>query len=154
MSKRDEINTALKTAMRNKDTVAVSTIRLILAAIKERDISARGEGKTEGLSDADIAGLLQTMIKQREESASTYDQAGRVDLAERERAEKEVIRRFLPRPLSEEEVEGAVDRAIAETGAGDMKQMGQVMAYLKAHYAGQIDFSRVSTLVRSKLGQG
>jgi len=152
MEKREEFNNALKDALKSKDQVAMSTIRLILAALKDRDISARGQGNNEGLSEAEILSMLQSMIKQRKESTVTYRDAGREDLATREEAEIAVIERFLPQQMSEEDAAKAIDEAIAESGAADMKDMGKVMAIVKGKYAGQIDMGRASALVKEKLG--
>ncbi len=147
---REKIAEALKSAMRERDQARVAALRLINAAIKDRDIAARGEGR-EGIGDDEILAVLGKMIRQREESARTYEEAGRLDLAERERAEIEVIREFLPRQLSEEEVEAAIDEAIRETGAGSIRDMGRVMGLLKSRYAGQMDFGKVGPKVRARL---
>ncbi|MBX2834850.1 MAG: GatB/YqeY domain-containing protein [Micavibrio sp.] len=151
MDKRAEINEALKTAMREKDQMAVSTVRLIMAALKDRDITARGNGKAEGVSDNEILAMLQTMIKQRRESATIYCDAGREELAEREEAEIEVIQKFLPKQLSEEETLAAIDAIIGESGAQGIKDMGKVMGELKCKYAGQLDMGKVGGLVKQKL---
>lgn len=152
MDKRSEINDGLKAAMREKDQVALSTIRLINAALKDRDIAARGQGNPDGLNDSEILSMLQSMIKQRNESVKTYQDAGREDLADRELAEIEVIRRFLPKELSEDEVQAVIDSLIAELGANDIKDMGQVMGTLKTRYAGQVDMAKAGGIVRSRLG--
>ena len=151
MSKREEINSALKTAMKEKDQVALSTIRLINAALKDRDINARGTGNADGIADGELLAMLQSMIKQRLESSKTYRDAGREDLASREEAEIKIIEGFLPRQMSEEEVSAAIDAIIAETGAADIKAMGQVMGELKTRYAGQMDMGRAGGVVKAKL---
>lgn len=148
---RTELNDSLKTAMRAKDTIAVATIRLILAALKDRDIAARGKGNTEGLTDDEILQLLSAMIKQRRESIALYEQGGRVDLAEQERGEIAVIQRFLPRQLDDTEVTAAIDSLISELGAGSLKDMGRVMQELRNRYAGQMDFGKASGVVRTAL---
>ncbi|HPF79018.1 MAG TPA: GatB/YqeY domain-containing protein [Alphaproteobacteria bacterium] len=151
MSKREEFTTALKEALKNKDQVAMSTIRLITAAIKDRDIAARGTGNLDGIGEAEILSLLQSMVKQRQESSKTYSDAGRPELAERELAEIKVIERFLPAQMGEDEVSAAIDSIIAEVGASDIKDMGKVMNELKAKYAGQMDMAKVGGLVKAKL---
>lgn len=151
MSKREEFNSALKTALKNKDQVAMSTIRLILAALKDRDISARGNGNADGVDDNEILSMLQSMIKQRKESVTTYRDAGREDLAEREEAEIEVIQGFLPQQLGEKEVSAELDKIIDELDAKDIKDMGRVMGALKERFAGQIDMGKASAQVREKL---
>ncbi len=148
---RTELNDSLKTAMRAKDTIAVATIRLILAALKDRDIAARGKGNTEGLTDDEILQLLSAMIKQRRESIALYEQGGRVDLAEQERGEIAVIQRFLPRQLDDTEVTAAINSLISELGAGSLKDMGRVMQELRSRYAGQMDFGKASGVVRTAL---
>ena len=151
MGKRTEINDALKAAMKKKDSISVSTIRLIMAAIKERDIMARSQGHAEGISDKEILSLLQSMIKQRRESSQTYKDAGRPELAEREEQEIEVINQFLPRQMSEDELKTTVESLINDLGVSDIKDMGRVMAELKSRYAGQIDMSKASGIVKEKL---
>lgn len=151
MDKRGEFNAAMKEAMRNKDQIAVATIRLMLAALKDKDIVARGEGKVEGISDTEILSMLQSMIKQRKESSKTYAEAERYDLAEREEAEIKVIEKFLPQQLNEGEASKAIDTLIEEMDAHDIKDMGRVMAELKARYAGQMDMGKASGMVKQKL---
>lgn len=151
MSKRDEFTTALKTSMQAKDQIAVSTIRLIMAAMKDRDIMARGDGNPDGISDAEILSMLQSMVKQRQESANTYAEVGRDDLAERELDEIGVIKKFLPEQMSEDEVSAAIDSIIADTGVSDIKGMGKVMGELKTRYAGQMDMAKAGGLVKQKL---
>lgn len=152
MDKRTEFNIALKEALKNKDQTATSTIRLILAALKDRDIAARGQGKADGIGDDEILSMLQSMIKQRQESAKTYCDAGREELAEREEAEIEVIKGFMPAQLNDGEVATVIDEIIAETGASNIKDMGKVMGVLKSKYAGQIDMGKAGALVKEKLG--
>lgn len=149
---RQSINSAMKTAMKEKDTLSLSTIRLIAAAIKERDINARSSKGQDGISDDDVLSLLQSMIKQRQESSRMYTEAGRAELAEREETEIKVIQSFLPAQLSDSEVEDAVASLIAEVGAESIKDMGKVMAALKSQYAGKLDMARASSVVKDKLG--
>jgi uncharacterized protein YqeY len=149
---RPQLNDALKTAMRAKDTRTLSTVRLILAALKDRDIAARPKGNADGIGDDEILSMLQSMIKQRRESISLYEQGGRLELAQQEAEEITVIERFLPRQMSEAEATEAVKALIAETGAGGIKDMGKVMAALKERFAGQMDFTKASALVKALLG--
>lgn len=146
---------ALKDAMRARDDVRLSTLRLINAAIKDRDIAARGstdgEGSAEGVSDAEVLEILAKMIKQRQESIRAYEEGGRLELAEQERAEVAVIEEFLPRQLGEDEVEAAIGDAIDQTGAESLRDMGKVMAALKARYTGRMDFSTVGPAVKARL---
>jgi len=148
---RDAIKTALNQAMKNKDSKRLSTLRLINAAIKDRDIAARAEGNDVGVSDDEVMAILGKMVKQRQESARVYEEGGRLDLAERERSEIEVIEEFLPRQLDGEEVDEAIDTAIRETGAESIRDMGKVMAALKAKYTGQIDFGAAGPKVKAAL---
>jgi uncharacterized protein YqeY len=148
---RETINAALKAATKVQDKRRMSTLRLISAAIKDRDIAARGLGKAEA-SDAELLELLAKMIKQREESEKIYTQAGRAELAQQESEEIAIIREFLPRQLSEADIQQAIGAAIAEAGASSVKDMGKVMAALKARYAGQMDFAKASAMVKAKLG--
>lgn len=151
MSKREDFNSALKEALKNKDQVAMSTIRLIMAALKDRDITARGNGNAEGVSDAEILSMMQSMVKQRQESAKTYADNGRPELAERENAEITVIQKFLPQQMSEEEAGNAIAEIIAEVGAESIKDMGKVMGVLKTKYAGQLDMAKAGGMVKAKL---
>lgn len=151
MDKRTEFSVALKDSLRSKDQVATATIRLILAALKGRDIASRGDGKGDEISDAEILSMLQSMIKQREESGKTYAEAGRDDLALREQQEIEVIRRFMPEQMSEQQVKQKIDELMTEMEVSDIKDMGKVMAELKERYSGQIDMGKASGLVRQKL---
>jgi uncharacterized protein YqeY len=147
---RDELTSELKTAMKAGEKRRVETIRLINAALKDRDIEARGQGKT--LSDDDILALLQKLVKSRQESVEIYDKAGRDDLATQEREEIAVIQSFLPQPLSEAETDAAIAAAIAETGASSIKDMGKVVGVLRANYAGRMDIAKASAAVKAKLG--
>ncbi len=147
---RDDINNALKTAMKEQDKARLSTLRLINAAVKDRDIANRGEGKA-AVDDGELQSILARMIKQREESAKMYDEGGRPELSAAERAEIEIIREFLPRQLDDAEVEKAIADAVEATQAESLRDMGKVMAWLKERYNGQIDFSKVGAIVREKL---
>ena len=149
---REQFSDALKQAMRDKDQLAVSTVRLILARLKERDIEVRPKGNTEGIGDPDIQSMLQQMIKQRRESIELYDKGGRPELAEKERGEIAIIERFLPKAMSDAEAEAAIKDVIAATGAASVKDMGKVMAALKEKYAGQLDPSKSSQIVKKLLG--
>lgn len=148
---RDEISEAYKTAMKSGDKRRTATLRAINAAIKDKDIEARGQGKGP-LTDADILPLLQKMVKQREESLGIYTGAGRDDLATVEREEIAILSEFLPKGLSEAEVDAAIRDAIAKTGAQGGKDMGKVIASLKADYPGRIDFGKASAKVKAALG--
>jgi uncharacterized protein YqeY len=151
MGLRERFNDSLKEAMKAKDAKRVSTLRLVLAAVKERDIAGRTETSREGVSDDEILQLLGKMIKQREESAATYEQGGRPELAAGEREEIGIIREYMPRQLSPEETRSAVAAAIAETGAASIKDMGKVMAALKARHTGQMDFGKAGAVVKDLL---
>ncbi len=151
MDLRTRVNAALKQAMRDKAAARLATLRLINAAIKDRDIAARGEGNDEGVPDSEVLAILGKMVRQRQESARTYEEAGRLDLAERERAEIEVIGEFLPRQLSDEEIDQAIDAAIEEVGAESIRDMGRVMGALKARYTGQMDFGAAGPKVKDRL---
>ena len=152
MDMQTRITTALKAAMKEKAAERLSTLRLINAAIKDKDIALRGEANEEGVTDADVMAILGKMVKQRQESARAYEEGGRLDLAEREQAEIEVIRDFLPRPLSEAEIRKAVEAAITETDASSIRDMGRVIGTLKSRYTGQMDFGQVGPMVRDRLG--
>ena len=154
MSLRERVDTALKQAMRDKDAARLATLRLINAAIKDQDIAARGRDDDDVVGDPEILGILGKMIKQRQESVRAYEEGGRLDLAERERAEMAVIEEFLPRQLSDEEVAAAVDQAIAETGAESIRDMGRVMGVLKEKYTGQVDFGAVGPQIKDRLSKG
>ncbi|MBO5039127.1 MAG: GatB/YqeY domain-containing protein [Alphaproteobacteria bacterium] len=147
---REDLQTALKEAMKNKDMATVSAVRLIIAGLKEKDVTARGAGK-ECATDAELLSMMQTMIKQRTESAKIYNEGNRPELAAKEEAEIKVIERFLPKQLSEEETKTAIAAIINKTGAQGMKDMGKVMAELKAAYAGQIDMGKASSLIKGML---
>ena len=151
MGLREEFNNALKEAMKAREPRRVSTLRLVLAALKDRDIANRTEESRDVIGDDEIRLLLTKMIKQREESAQTYDAGGRPELAKAEREEITIIQEFLPRQMSEAEVEAAARAVIAETGAASMKDMGKVIAALKERYAGQMDFARASGTVKALL---
>jgi uncharacterized protein YqeY len=149
---RDELNDALKVAMKAKDPRRVSTLRLILAAVKDRDIAVRSDGNTAGIPDAEILLLLTKMVRQRRDSIKLYEEGGRVDLAEREADEITVIEGFLPRQLGQAETEAAVREVVAELGATGLKDMGRTMATLKQRYAGCMDFGKTSAMVKEMLG--
>lgn len=149
---RTQLNDALKAAMKGKDERAVGTLRLILAALKDRDIAARGKGRAEGIEEAEILQMLQTMIKQRREAIALYEQGGRLELAQQEGEEIAIIERFLPRPLEGPELEQAVSGVISELGATSLKDMGRTMQALKERYPGRMDPTRASQLVRARLG--
>ncbi|PYG30006.1 GatB/YqeY domain-containing protein [Pelagimonas varians] len=154
MELRARVMAAVKQAMRDKATARLSTLRLISAAIKDRDIAARGEGNDEGVDEAEVLAILGKMVKQRRESARTYEEGNRLDLAERELAEIEVIGEFLPKALDKAEIEKAVADAISEVGAESIRDMGRVMGILKGKYTGQMDFGAVGPLVKTKLSNG
>lgn len=147
---REKFTEMLKVAMKSGDRRRVDTLRLVIAELKKVDIDARGSGKTAG--DEDILAMLQKMVKSRQESLSIYEKAGREDLASQERGEIEIINEFLPKAMGEEEIKLAIKAAIADLGASSMKDMGKVVASLKQKYAGQIDFSKASALVKAALG--
>jgi uncharacterized protein YqeY len=149
---RQAFTDRLKQAMKARETRKVSTIRLILAGLKDRDVAARGRGNAEGLSDAEIQRMLQTMIKQRRESISLYEQGNRGDLAQREREEIAVIEGFLPRQLDRADTEAAVAAVIGETGATGTKDMGRVMGMLRERYEGVIDFAVAGSAAKRLLG--
>jgi hypothetical protein len=151
MALRDQLNDAMKEAMKAKDARRLSTLRLVLAALKDKDIAARTESSRELLGDDEILSLLAKMIKQREESALAFDSGNRPELAENERAEIQVIRSFMPAQMGEAEMKAAIAKAIAEQGAASIKDMGKVMAALKSAYAGQMDFARASAAVKEAL---
>ena len=151
MDLRTRINTSIKQAMRDKDSARLSTLRLVNAAIKDRDIAARGEGNDDGVADDEVLAILGKMVKQRKDTAKTYEEGGRLDLAERELAEIEVIEEFLPRRLSDAEVAKAVDTAVKDTGASSIRDMGRVMGALKSKYTGQMDFGAVGPMVKDRL---
>jgi uncharacterized protein YqeY len=147
---RDKLSDALKESMKAKDTRRLSTVRLIQTAIKDRDIANRGLGK-DPVSDDDILQILQKMVKQREESAKIYQDAGRAELATQEREEIEIIKGFMPEQLSDDKVQDLIKAAIAESGAQGLRDMGKVMAVLKEKHPGQMDFAKASGVVKELL---
>ena len=148
MDLRTRISTELKQAMKDKAAERLSTLRLVNAAIKDKDIAARAEGNDDGVGQDEVLAILGKMAKQRLESARAYEEGGRLDLAERERSE---IEEFLPRQLDSDETEAAVDAAVAEVGATSIRDMGKVMGVLKAKYTGQMDFGRVGPMLKDRL---
>ncbi|WP_298964939.1 GatB/YqeY domain-containing protein [uncultured Methylobacterium sp.] len=150
---RERLTAEMKEAMKAGDKAKLATVRMIQAALKDKDIEARGLGK-EPASEEDIFALLQKMIKQRNESAAVYEQGGRPELAEAEKAEAAIVASFLPRQMDEAETRAAVEAAIAETGAASPKDMGKVIAALKAAHAGRMDFAKVSGIVKETLAAG
>ena len=148
---RDEVKLKLNECLKNKDKKAISTLRLVLAAVKDRDIAARSNGNNSGISDDEIKLLLQTMIKQRNESADIYEKAGRLELLESEKKEIEIISGFLPKQMTNTEISEAVDKIIKETNSSSIKDMGNLMSKLKSDYAGRCDFSLVAKIAREKL---
>lgn len=146
---REQFTAMLKSAMKAGDKRRVDTVRMITAALKDRDIEARGQGKE--VSDADILALLQKMVKSRQESMDIYEKNGRPELAQQEREEIAIIQEFLPKQMSDDEVQAAIKAAIAETGAASVKDMGKVVGALKAKYAGQMDFAKASAAVKGLL---
>ena len=151
MDLRASIMAATKQAMKDKAANRLSTLRLISAAIKDRDIAARAEGNDAGVGDDELLAILGKMTRQRSESAKTYEEAGRIDLAERELEEITVIEEFLPRQLDDDEVDTAIDAAITTVGAASIRDMGKVMGELKSKYTGQMDFGSVGAKVKGKL---
>ncbi len=151
MGLREQFTDALKDAMKAKDARRVSTLRLVLSALKDRDIANRSEDSRAGIGDDEILSLLAKMIKQREESATVYDSGGRPDLAAAEREEIVIIKGFMPQQMAADEAKAAAAKAIAETGAASMKDMGKVMAVLKERFAGQMDFAAASATVKGLL---
>jgi uncharacterized protein YqeY len=153
MHMRDKINAALKDAMRAKEADRLSTLRLINAAIKDKDIAMRGTvDEAAGVSTDDVTAIMSRMVKQRHESARAYEEGGRLELAEKELSEIKIIEEFLPKQLSEDEAEAAVDAAIAEVGATSIRDMGKVMAVLKGEYTGRMDFGKAGPMVKNRLG--
>ncbi|MEP2922339.1 GatB/YqeY domain-containing protein [Sulfitobacter sp.] len=151
MDLRTRISTELKQAMKDKDAERLSTLRLVNAAIKDKDIAARATGNEEGVPGEEVLAILGKMAKQRLESARAYEEGGRLDLAERERSEIAVIEEFLPRQLSKDETKAAVDAAVAETAASSIRDMGKVMGVLKGKYTGQMDFGTVGPMLKDLL---
>ena len=151
MGLRNTINDDLKTAMKAGDKRRVSTLRLVSAAIKDRDIQGRTTGRDAGIGDPQIVELLAKMVKQRQESLDIYEKAKRDDLAQQEREEIAIIQGYMPKQLSDEEVKSVIAAVIKETGATSVKDMGKVMAALKAGYSGQIDFAKAGAMVKTML---
>ena len=148
----ERFNDALKVALKSQDKVRISTLRLINAAIKDRDIADRTDNGGAGVSEDVVLEILAKMIKQRQESLSAYEEAGRLDLADQERSEIVIIQEFMPRQLEDDEIIAAVDAALAEVGAETLKDMGKVMGLLKQKYTGQMDFGKAGARVKEKLG--
>jgi uncharacterized protein YqeY len=152
MDLRGRIGEALKSAMKDREVERTSTLRLINAAIKDRDIALRGEGREDGAGDPEVTQILGKMVKQRQESARAYEEGGRLELAEKELGEIRVIEEFLPRQMTEPEVAAAIDHAIASLGATSIRDMGRVMGELKTRFAGQMDFAAVGARLKTRLG--
>ena len=152
MQMRERLSAALKEAMKAKDAARLSTLRLINAAIKDREIALRSSGDGASVGDAEVLAIMGKMVKQRQESARAYEEGGRLELAEKELAEIGVIEDFLPRQLTPEEVAQAIDKAVTKLGASSIRDMGRVMAELKAKYTGQMDFGAVGPMVKDRLG--
>ena len=148
---REQISTTMKEAMKAKESVTVGTLRLIAAALKDRDIAARGNGNAGGISEDEILSLLQSMIKQRRDSIEMYNQGNRPELAEAEQVEIGIIEQFLPQQMNDDEIAAAVDAAIASCDATSIKDMGKVMGAIKGTHAGQMDFGKASQVVKAKL---
>ena len=148
---RARVNSALKQAMKDKAAARLATLRLINAAIKDREIAQRCDGEETVVSDADVLAILGKMVKQRQESARAYEEGGRLDLAEREMTEIAVIEEFLPKKLGDAEVAAAILTAVQSTGAESIRDMGKVMAELKSRYTGQMDFGKVGPMVKDQL---
>ena len=149
---RTSLNDALKAAMRERDSATVSTLRLILAGLKDRDIAARPKGISTGIGDDEILQMLQAMIKQRRESIALYQKGARQDLVDKETQEIAVIERYLPKQMDESAMAAAIGAVVTELGATTVKDMGRIMAELKTRYAGQMDFAKASGLVKQQLG--
>ena len=150
---RQRLNDAYKDAMKTRDARSVSTMRLVLAALKDRDIAARPAGNAAGIGEGEIVDMLQKMVKQRHESIALYKQGNRPELVQQEEEEIAVIERFLPKQLSEAEAAAAIESVLAETKASSVKDMGKVMAALKEKYAGRLDFAKAGALVKQRLSQ-
>lgn len=148
---RERLSEALRQAIRAKEPRRVSTLRLILATLKDRDIAVRGERDGGGISDEEIQKMLQTMVRQRRDSVAAYEQAGRVDLASAEQEEIEIIEGFMPRQMTDDEIAKAVSETVDELGADGLKDMGRIMGALKEKYAGRMDFKKANAKVREKL---
>lgn len=148
---RDDLQNALKESMKNKDMTTVGAVRLIIAGMKEKDVDARGKGQ-EKASDSDLLAMMQNMVKQRKDSIKMYLDGNRQDLADKEQNEINVIEKFLPKQMSDADIETAIKAVIAATGAASMKDMGKVMGELKAKYVGQMDFGKANGIIKSLLG--
>ena len=148
---RTRLSDALKTAMKGEDAPTVSTLRLIMAALKDRDIAARGKGNKDGIPEEEILGLLQSMIKQRRDSIALYEKGGRMELAQQEAEEIAIIEEYLPQQMSDDDIAAAIDAVIEDAGAATLKDMGKVMAGLKEKHAGSMDFSMASAMVKERL---
>ncbi len=151
MSLREQITGEMKSAMKAGEKARLSTLRLVSAAIKDRDIAARAEDRCAGCEETEIMAILQKLVKQREESALTYEKAGRLDLAEAERAEADVVREFLPKPMDDAEICEAAQTVVSELDASGLKDMGRVMGELKSRYAGRMDFGQAGAKVKHLL---
>ena len=149
---RTDLKDSLKEAMKSKDKLKLSTLRLILATLHDRDIAAREKGSEGGIGEDEILQMLTTMVRQRRDSIAAYEEGGRVDLAASEREEINIISEYLPKQFDEAEMKAAINETIAEVGAEGLKDMGKTMAALKAKYAGRMDFAKASGLVKSGLG--
>ena len=149
---RQRLNDDLKAAMKSRDQRATSALRLILAALKDRDIAARERGITNGVDEPEIIDLLQKMVRQRQESITMFQKGGRQELVDQEQGEINIIERYLPKKMSEGETNAAVAAVVEELGASSIKDMGRVMAALKERYAGRMDFGKVGAQVKQKLG--
>ena len=148
---RTRLSDALKTALKGKDAPTVSTLRLIMAALKDRDIAARGKGNKDGIPEEEILGLLQSMVKQRRDSIALYEKGGRMELAQQEAEEIAIIEEYLPQQMSDDDIAAAIDAVIEDAGAATLKDMGKVMAGLKEKHAGSMDFSMASAMVKERL---
>jgi len=151
MSTREKINAAMKDALKNKEMERLATIRLMIAAMKDKDVASRTDGRNDGIDESTLLSLLQSMIKQRQESSKIFRENGRAELADKEDGEIAVINSFLPKQLSDDEVAKVVADIIAKTGAAGIKDMGKVMAELKANYAGQLDMGKAGGVIKAKL---
>jgi len=151
MSLRERLSAELKTALKAQDKPRISTLRLISAAVKDRDIAARASDRCEGCEETEIMAILQKMLKQREEAAETYEKAGRLDLSEAERLESEIVSEFLPKPMDEGEIADAAQGVVSELGASGLKDMGKCMGELKSRYAGRMDFGKAGAKVKALL---
>lgn len=148
---REDLQNALKEAMKEKNMLEVNAVRMIIAGLKEKDVEARGKGKKQA-EDAELLSMMQTMIKQRNESIKLYNDGNRPELAAKEQAEIAIIERFLPKQLSAEEITSVIKNIITQTGAQSIKDMGKVMGALRGQYAGQMDFGKASEIIKQLLG--